>query len=219
MFSFLRTCFLAATLSSFTDAKIVNCGVDTSLLKLTTLALTPDPPVSGNPLEMTVVFTNPGDAINDGTVTTSVTLNFIPFAPTVEPLCTNTLCPLVSGSNDRSTSTTWPDSIQGKIVSKIVWTTLTGAELLCIQTTVSVGSSNLRGSKEYNTSNAELLVSLFRSNQTQPVYNASYALVVYQNTSQSICYPYENPNEDDPKPSKDLVLWKPKSNALRFSSF
>jgi len=235
MISFLRTWFLALAFgSSFHDAKIINCGVDTSLLKLTDLALTPDPPVSGSPIDMTVKFLNPGDPITDGTVTTSITLNFIPFTPSTEPLCTNTKCPLVSGANDRSTSSTWPDSIQGKVVSKIVWTTPTGAELLCIQTTVTAGSeenttSRLRGSTTvYNETSAKLITSLFRKKLSNYRKNTtSYALIQYvpnrkrstkPSLSNSTCKVSKR-FWQEPEPTKDLALWNPKSNALRFSSF
>lgn len=149
----LGSAFLFAAGAS---AKITDCSNGGSVLKLTELTLSPDPPVRGELLDMTVKFDNPGPEIVDGTVTTSVTLNFIPFAPTVEALCTNTQCPLVTGANDRSTSSTWPTDVNGQITSKIVWESVTGEQLLCIQMNVQVkaednSTAKLRGAVTHYT--------------------------------------------------------------------
>jgi hypothetical protein len=153
---------LVSLLSVFAlaTASIKDCSSGMSVLQLTDLALLPDPPVRNQPLDMTVKFNNPGEEIVDGTVTTSVTLNFIPFQPTVEPLCTNTQCPLVPGANDRSTSSTWPDNVSGNIQSKIEWTAVDGTQLLCIQINARVGvtNSSLRGRlPSYNQTTADEL--------------------------------------------------------------
>jgi hypothetical protein len=112
-------------------ASITNCGQG-SRFDLTTLALYPDPPIPGKQVDITVQFTNPSPEITDGTATTSVTLNFIPFQPTVKPLCEDTQCPIITGANDRSTSSVWPETVTGAISSKIVWSGVDGKELLCI---------------------------------------------------------------------------------------
>jgi len=150
-------------------ATIQDCGKGLSLFEFRDLALKPDPPVPGAAVDMTVRFMNPGTTVNDGTVTTSVTINFIPFAPSTEALCANTKCPIVSGVNDRSTSSTTPTSIQGKISTKIVWNALNGSELLCISSSFSLpylylhGTKFLRGSHtilDYR--HAKYIASMFR---------------------------------------------------------
>ena len=143
---------LALACAAITGATISDCDTS-SLFRPTELAVTPDPPVAGQPVAMTVKFNNPGPVVTDGTVTTSVTLNFIPFQPTEEPLCTNTACPIPSGAADRSTSSTWPDNVNGLIVSKSVWTGVNGESLLCVQTKFAVGSarSALRGTSANET--------------------------------------------------------------------
>jgi len=136
---------LALTCAAFAGATIQDCD-PASLFRPTELAVTPDPPVAGQPVAMTVKFNNPGPEVTDGTVTTSVTLNFIPFQPSEEPLCTNTACPIPSRDVDRSTSSTWPDNVNGLIVSKSVWTGVNGESLLCVQTKFAVGgAARLRG--------------------------------------------------------------------------
>lgn len=136
-------------------ASISNCGQG-SRFDVTTLALYPDPPIPGKQVDMTVQFTNPGPEVTDGTATTSVTLNFIPFQPTVKPLCEDTQCPLVVGPNDRSTNSIWPETITGSVTSKIVWTAMDGSELLCISIkTKVVAEEDSRLRRELNQTHAE----------------------------------------------------------------
>ena len=100
---------------------------------------------------MTVLFDNPGATVTDGTVTTSITYNFLPLTPTTEPLCQNTACPIVNGPNDRSTTSTWPNAV-GTIVTTSVWTSIEGDNLLCIQTSVKVKNKQLRVADNISTS-------------------------------------------------------------------
>lgn len=171
----LRYCvFLLGLVCGVGNAAIADCSNGASVFQLTTLSLTPDPPVRNQNLDMGVIFTNPGGEVTDGTVTTSVTLNWIPFQPTVEPLCTNTQCPLVNGVNDRSTSSVWPDSVSGNVVSKIEWTGVDGSQLLCIKISTKVaGERNgtyLRGGLKYNTDDdATELVEALRLNREMDI--------------------------------------------------
>jgi hypothetical protein len=113
-----------------------------SVFRPTSLALTPDPPVVGESVHMTLKFDNPAATITEGTATTSLSLNNFPLDPIVEPLCTNTACPILEGANDRSTTSTWPD-VKGLVNVKSVWTSA-GNELLCILTQIRVGGNKLR---------------------------------------------------------------------------
>jgi hypothetical protein len=117
-----------------------------SRFRPTELAVTPDPPIAGQTVAMTVKFYNPGATVVDGTATTSVTLNFIPFQPSEEPLCQNTACPIPSGFVDRSTSSMWPSGVSGLVVTKSIWTGVDGESLLCVQTKFAIGAARLRGS-------------------------------------------------------------------------
>jgi len=238
-FALLTTC----------SGSIKDCGNGQSRFQFTELALKPDPPVSGGPVDMTVVFTNPGEAVTDGTVTTSITLNFIPFSPSTEPLCTNTKCPLVSGLNDRSTSSTTPTSVQGKVVTKIVWTALDGSELLCITTTFSLGvlskndTKSLRGSSDSTESTSALnetfaaaIKSMFRRKRFVPKVMNSTALTVYTykrrhatngtcpltrayNPFLYMCFPHENLLVVSTVNYPLRNYATKKTNALRSSSF
>lgn len=159
---------LAALLLASAAAFISDCDTS-SIFRPTELALSPDPPLKGQPVTMTVKFDNPGPVVTGGTVTTSVTLNFIPFAPSEEPLCDNTACPIVTGANDRSTTSTWPDNVQGSVVTKSVWTGSSGESLLCVQTKVSVGSKKgVRGSVMNLTEGPRLFADDLRLKQVVP---------------------------------------------------
>jgi hypothetical protein len=228
MLSLVYTTLFFALGFAVSDATIKDCGNGLSILQLTDLALKPDPPVGGQLLDMTVKFINPDSDIINGTVTTSLTLNFIPFTPTVEPLCVNTKCPLVNGLNDRSTSNTFPDNVSGKLVSKITWTDLDGSLLLCIQISTqlaSKNSTNLRGTKSTTAIDLNALQTVFRKkhssipilqkNMTKYTSNVKHHNLntfylyedVYNTSSNNICLPNEEP--------KSLIVWKPKLNALR----
>jgi len=134
---------------------------------------------------MTVQFNNPGLPVSDGTVTTSLTYNFIPFSPTTEALCTNTLCPIVTGFNDRSTTNPWPDAT-GTVASTIKWD-LDGNNLLCIKLNVKTANL-LRGN--YSFPGQLELLNVFRGNGIfEPFQEFSNALVLL--------------------PCKDLVVYRP----------
>ena len=184
---------LFAVSVGFAAASIKDCSNGASLLQLTDLSLAPSTPVRGQNLDMTVKFMNPGPEVTDGTVTTTVTLNFIPFQPTVEALCTNTQCPLVSGANDRSTSSTWPDNVSGSIVSKIEWTAVDGTQLLCIQINAKIAEAKgLR--RQYNQTDSDAVATALSLNAPLP----------FEDTITSTIGPFYTPVCER---SKDLILW------------
>jgi len=116
----------------FASSTVENCDKN-SLLELTELALTPDPPIKGSPVKMTVKFNNPNAIVEDGTITTFLNINGFPYPSQTEPLCENVACPITSGNNDRSVVFTWPQGVSGKITSKIIWEDKDGNSLLCVQ--------------------------------------------------------------------------------------
>lgn len=132
--------------AGLTSSTITDCGNGNSIFQITKLDLTPDPPVIGKDVFLTLQFNNPLSDINDGQVTTKVSMNGIPYPPSTQSLCENTQCPIMYGNNDRSTNNVWPD-ISGKIDTTIEWRTPSEDLLLCIHTTVKVYSEEkmLRG--------------------------------------------------------------------------
>jgi hypothetical protein len=208
MFCRVRTLFaavLALSGAHVAHTAITDCGAGKSVFQLTELAFTPTNPSVGVDTVMTVKFDNPGPEINDGTVTTSISWNYIPFEPSKEALCTNTQCPLVSGANDRSTNSPWPD-ISGLVQSHIEWTDVAGNLLLCIdldvQTSLKNATKNLRGS------GADI------SNKTAPFELLSYFhRWQYQNILEDVCYvedyePLTDFSEDVPEDLSKKQIWK-----------
>jgi hypothetical protein len=120
-------------------ATIKDCD-PSSVFRPSQLALSPDPPVPGKPVRLTLVFDNTGPEITQGTVSTTLSVNYIPFSPSSVSLCENTPCPIVPGNNDRSTETTFP-SVTGIIHSKVTWTGPQGESLLCIDTSLKVANA------------------------------------------------------------------------------
>ena len=204
MFSRVRTLFASLLALSFAHAEIKDCGGGKSVFKLTELAFTPANPSVGVDTVMTVKFNNPGPEINDGTVSTSISWNYIPFEPSTEALCTNTQCPLATGANDRSTSSPWPD-ISGFVQSHIEWVDVSGNLLLCIDLDVSTAlknsTKNLRGSGGVPNGTAPFdLLSYFHRWE-------------YQNILEEVCYPedYEPStdfSEDVPEDYSNKQLWQ-----------
>jgi hypothetical protein len=140
----LLTGLLAA--AATTVATISNCGTTSTRFQLTALDFQPAAPAPGDEVFMTVEFQNPGATIADGTAHRTVTLNGLPVVDETVALCNEaTTCPLATGFNNRSATSTWPD-VKGKIVSTVRWFATDGEELLCIKTAVSVAAGPaLRG--------------------------------------------------------------------------
>jgi hypothetical protein len=134
----LRALVLVASTLQAVVASIQDCGKDTSLFQITELSLTPDPPQRGKDVEMVVLFNNPGFSVVSGTCKTSVTLNFVPFPESSEPLCQSTTCPLDMGDNERRSKSVWPDNVSGLVKSKLEWLNEQNEQLLCIQISTKV---------------------------------------------------------------------------------
>jgi hypothetical protein len=174
MFSFLRNTLLFVSVSSFfatSDATIKNCASGSSIFQITELSLKPDPIVPGEPLDMTLLFINPSSYITDGSVTTTLQLNYVPFSPTTEPLCKNTKCPLINGLNDRSTSSTWPSNIYGKVSSRIEWFDQNGLLMLCIQiNTNAISKTNRTMLRGYNSNSSSNISNVFNIESVYSVF-------------------------------------------------
>jgi hypothetical protein len=181
---FLFFTFLLSALGSIQD-----CNTS-SVFQLTTLDLVPASPIPGQPLAMTVQFNNPGPVVRDGTVTTSLTYNFIPFSPTTEALCTNTACPLITGFNDRSTTNPWPD-VTGSVTSVIKWN-LDEENLLCIKLSVKT-ANKLRGNFSFpgqldllNVFQGKGTAEQFEEMSTALIVAPSKELVVYRRATSKV---------------------------------
>jgi hypothetical protein len=175
----------------------------TSVFRPVTLGLSPDPPVRGAPVYMTVEFENTGSTITEGTATTAFSLNYIPLTPSTKPLCEDTECPIVTGFNNRSTASVWPDTISGKIASKITWVSSDGRSLLCIQLTANVAKI------ENKLSNSTALVPYYRilRHGAAPKHKkANHTKEPVSSTTSSNTGSNTNPNPESPTINNKAIL-------------
>ena len=123
--------FVFAAFAALASASVTNCGSD-SVFQITQLIL--DPPnsvVVGQNVSLTLLYTSPVE-VDSGTITTSVTYNFLPLTPTTAPLCSSVPCPIGVGDHDGSSWFLVPTGVRGTVVTKIVWTDVNSTQLLCI---------------------------------------------------------------------------------------
>lgn len=126
--------FVTGVTSTVTD-----CGVGKSLFTINSQGFAPEPPVANQNVTLWIDYTIPnGVNIDAGTCKYTLNLNGLPFSPTIDDLCTQVDCPLVPGSYNLSSTSTWPSGISGKVVTKIEWFDSKNTLLLCSQTTEKV---------------------------------------------------------------------------------
>lgn len=138
MFMLLILNLIARAFPSVTD-----CGQGKSIFQITELAF-PASLQAGATANLTLQYMAPVQ-VENGTITTKVTYNFIPLTPTTSLLCASASCPIEIGFHDGSTSVTVPTGLSGTIVSNIVWTDTAGSQLLCVQMSVKVTAQKLLG--------------------------------------------------------------------------
>jgi hypothetical protein len=121
-------------------ASIKTCGGSFSINEL---ILNPDVQVTaGDNVTLSLLYTSPV-TVEDGTIKTSLTYNFIPMPPKVEPLCDTVQCPLVAGEHDGSSWFTVPTGLLGTVVTRVEWFDTAQELLLCLTTTLKVAMRSI----------------------------------------------------------------------------
>jgi len=137
--SLLTAVSVAMATNTFYGA-VRDCGAGVSLFHLNRAILDPATPISGKNLTLHIDFTVPDNIIVLGGITRyEVSYNFIPFSPTIEPLCENIPCPLGPGRYTNTSVSVWPADISGMIVMKMKWFDLDNALLQCVEISGQVG--------------------------------------------------------------------------------
>ena len=98
----------------------------------------PANPVPGDNVSLWVAYDLPSPVITGGTATYKVTLNGVPFTPTIKDLCTQTACPKNTGLNNETSWSIFPSGISGKIKSAISWNDQNNNLVWCVETTWTV---------------------------------------------------------------------------------
>jgi len=141
MFAFL-------TLITLVSGSITDCGAGQGLFTITDLSMDPPSSVAANQNVSLVLKYRTPVLISGGTAETAITLNFIPFQPSSEDLCTKVFCPIQVGSHDASSFYIFPSGVSGRIITQIRWFDMTGRLLLCLKSilTATGMNHNLTGS-------------------------------------------------------------------------
>lgn len=112
-----------------------DCGTpSTDQAVITGYGFSPLSPVAGEPTELWVAY-DLKSPITNGTASYSLTLNGIPFTPTVDELCTQTSCPKDIGTYNETSKSTFPSGVSGKIVTRIQWANQNDQPVWCLETT------------------------------------------------------------------------------------
>ena len=113
------------------DLTVSPCGGTMTINKI---SITPRLPIANEPITLHLEYSVP-TVISGGTSETSITYNFIPLSPTVDPLCSNVPCPLTPGTYKNDTVTTWPSGVSGNVAVTTKWFDPANLLLLCFKLT------------------------------------------------------------------------------------
>jgi hypothetical protein len=112
-----------------------------SRFNVSNMYVTPMNPIPGQTTIIHTEYTVPKKTnITQGISKHSLIYNFMPFQPTVEPLCSNVPCPITPGHYKNNTVITWPNAIMGTFSYQITWFDVNNALLLCVDISGKGGS-------------------------------------------------------------------------------
>jgi len=114
---------------------IRDCGNGVGRAPLLSFDSVPASPKAGDNVSLWIAYDLPAPAITGGTAIYSFSLNGIPFAPSVEDLCTQTICPKEPGLYNETSWSIFPSGISGKIVSQIAWRDPDDTLIWCVENT------------------------------------------------------------------------------------
>lgn len=117
---------------------IRDCGNGKGRAALVGFDSQPANPVAGDNVSLWVAYDFAAPAITGGTATYAVSLNSIPFTPTIDDLCTQTSCPKDPGMYNETSWSTFPSGITGKIKSTITWKDQNNDLVWCVETSWQV---------------------------------------------------------------------------------
>ena len=122
-------------------AKVAACALVAQRAEISQIMLMPDPPIPGQNQTLVVDYVLGGvSAVTGGTTTYAYTLNYIPFAPTVTDLCTQTKCPIELGAHTEQSSYEFPTGVTGLFDTKITWTDENEVPIWCVEMTYKVST-------------------------------------------------------------------------------
>ncbi len=168
----LRKILISALFSAAAaQVTVTDCAAGKSAFTVKSLDFSPVTPIAGTDGTLHTVYDVPAP-VTAGKARYSCVLNGLPVYDETMDLCSQTTCPIVTGTHDDKSTAQVP-KVSGKIACKIEWTGSDGSELMCIQTVMKFAASStekyLRG------------VSQGPIHFVPPVQEPSKALVLYTN--------------------------------------
>jgi hypothetical protein len=131
-----------AALVGTSSGALKDCAAGTSLFTLTSYSLDPANPVAGDKAILHLEYQVPeGLTVTGGTTTYKTTLNYIPFAPSTEPLCQDIPCPLGPGLYKNDSIVEWPSGVTGSFTSTMTWADESGTVLACLEMSGRLGAA------------------------------------------------------------------------------
>ena len=115
-----------------------------STFRISAVDFSPADPVPGQNGTLHTVYDVPVQ-VDGGSARYSCTLNGLPVYDETFDLCSQTACPITAGTHDDHSISAVP-STSGKVSCKINWSNKAGAQLMCIQMSLSLNAAkSLRG--------------------------------------------------------------------------
>jgi hypothetical protein len=140
---------LSATLSVSAATTVKSCG---GTFGIKGASLSPTDPIPGQKVLLHLEYVVPEPTITGGTSEYSMTYNFIPFQPVVEPLCQNVPCPLNPGPYANITESVWPSGLSGTVKSTMKWFDPSSVLLLCIEIVAKIADQRTTVTADTNRS-------------------------------------------------------------------
>ena len=128
----------ALILATFALHTVRDCGNGQGRAALIGYGSAPANPVAGDNVSLWAAYDLPAPAITGGTATYKLSLNGLPFTPTVKNLCTETKCPKDTGFNNESSWSLFPSGVSGKIKTSVAWNDQNNDLVWCVETTWTV---------------------------------------------------------------------------------
>lgn len=115
---------------------VQDCTPSNAISKVLGIGIDPVNPKPGDTSYMWVNFDLSKD-VYGGTATYSYSWNYIPFDPTIVPLCEQSPCPIYAGVQNMTGNSTFPD-VSGLVEVRVEWADDTGTPIWCVQTTYTL---------------------------------------------------------------------------------
>lgn len=115
-----------------TSAILSNCGTSNDIASINSYGLSPVEPIVNENITMWIDYTLKKD-VYGGLATYEANLNGFPYYDE-QDLCTQTMCPILAGQHNETSTTTFPD-FSGRLITTFAWQDENGDQIWCVRAT------------------------------------------------------------------------------------